>query len=67
MNWDTHMPMVGNWAGDGNSWLQETGKGQSHHSKLVSRTNDWMPGHYLKFVQVFPYAFYQRSDADTPA
>ena len=52
----THIPMVGNWAGNSNSWLQEASKtpprSQSHQSSHVSRTNDWMLGHYLKFAQV---------------
>ena len=59
--------MVGSWAGDSNTVLEETGRGQKHHSNLVSRTNDWMPGHYLKFMQVLPYALRQHSNADSPA
>ena len=65
MNSGTHMPMLGDWAGNSNIWLQETGTSQSHQSYFVSRTNDWMLGHYLKFAQVLPHAFWQHNDAET--
>ena len=55
------LPMLGNWAGNGS--LQETHKykdasGQvvetrrTHDSNKVTRTSDWMLGHFRIFSQV---------------
>lgn len=53
----TLMPKLGDWATD-RSTKQETGTGINQKCNLITRTSDWMLGHFRKFTQVgFPCVF----------
>lgn len=48
---ETLLPKLGDWATD-RSTKQETGTGMNQKCNLITRTSDWMLGHFRKFSQV---------------